>query len=235
MSDLLTKQRQQIIDLLKEKSVMKQDVFRNTINAFGMMREVCREINSDLKSEVEKIDKRVSLNFYEVNQQAMQLKVAGDLLEFYMHTNVFEFDRSHPMFKTGYIKQNEYNSYCGIINIYNFLADSFTFNRYNDLGYLVARIFVNREMRFFMEAKGPMGLKHNTFSEGPLTKEVLKEIINDLILFAISFDLFTPPFDAVREVTVNEMQEKTSSVSLRTGKRLGFGSSDDSYNEDLMV
>lgn len=234
MSENSDKQKKQILDLLKEKSVMKQDVYRNTIQLFSMMREVCKEVIHDLKSEVEKVDKRVTLNFTELNQQAMQLKVAGDMLEFYMHTNVFEFEHSHPMFKTGYIKQNEYNSYCGIINIYNFLADSFQYNRLNDLGYLVARIFVNREMKFFMEAKAPLGLKHNTFSTEPVTKEVLKEIINDLIIFIISFDLFTPPFDSVREVSVNEMQEKTSSVNLRTGKRLGYGT-DDSADEDLMV
>lgn len=234
MTEQLEKQRQEIIKLLKEKSVMKQDVYRNTIQTFNMMRDVCKEVSYDLKGEIESIDKRVTLNFIDVNQQAMQLKVAGDMLEFYMHTNVFEFDRSHPMYKTGYVKQNEYNSYCGIINIYNFLADSFQYNRYNDLGYLVARIFVNREMRFFLEAKAPLGLKFNTFSDGPLTKEALKEIIQDLILFVISFDLFTPPFDAVREVSVGEMQEKTSSVNLRTGKRLGYGASESS-DEDLMI
>lgn len=234
MGENLNKQRDQIIGLLKEKSVMKQDVFRNTIQLFAMIREVCKEVVNELKSEVEKVDKRVNLNFTEVNQHALQLKVAGDLLEFYMHTNVFEFDRSHPMFKTGYVKQNEYNSYCGIINVYNFLADSFQYNRLNDLGYLVARIFVNREMRFFIEAKAPLGLKHNTFSEVPVTREVLKEIIHDLIIFIISFDLFTPPFDAVREVSVNEMQEKTSSVSLRTGKRLGYGA-EDSGDDDFTL
>jgi len=224
-------QREQILTLLKEKSTMKQDVFRNTTKVFEMMGEVCREVISDLKSELDKIDKRITVNFTEINQYATQLKVAGDMLEFYMHTNVFEFDKSHPMFKTGYIKKNEYNSYCGIINIYNFLADSFQYNRLNDLGYLVARIFVNREMKFFIEAKGPIGIKYNSFSVEPITKEQLKEIINDFIIFVISFDLFTPPFDTVREVTVNEMQEKTSSINLRTGKRLGYGSSN--YTDEM--
>lgn len=234
MADNLDNQRQQIITLLKEKSVMKQDVFRNTIQTFNMLREVCKEVSNDLKSELDKVDKRVTLSFFDINQHAMQLKIAGDMLEFYMHTNVFEFEKSHPMFKTGYIKQNNFNSYCGIINIYNFLADSFQFNRLNDLGYLVARIFVNREMKFFIEAKGTLGLKHHSFSTEPVSKEVLKEAIHDIIAYVISFDLYTPPFDAVREVSVNEMQEKTSSVNLRTGKRLGYGAGESS-DEDLMI
>jgi hypothetical protein len=148
-----------------------------------------------------------------------------------MHTNVFEFDKSHPMFKTGYIKQNEYNSYCGIINVYNFLSDSFKYNRLNDLGYLMCRIFINREMKFFIEAKGSVGIKYSSFSVEPLNKEQLTEILNDLIIYAITFDLFTPPYDMVREVSVNEMIEKVSSINLRTGKRLGFETSA-SYDED---
>lgn len=233
MAESLDKQRDQILMLLKEKSTMKQDVFRNTTHTFDMMGEVCQEVISDLRGQLDKIDKRITASFTEINQYAYQMKVAGDMLEFYMHTNVFEFDHSHPMFKTGYIKKDPYNSYCGIINIYNFLADSFQYNRLNDLGYLVARIFVNREMKFFIEAKGPIGIKYNSFSVEPVTKEQLKEIINDFIIFVISFDLFTPPFDTVREVTVNEMQEKTSSINLRTGKRLGYGTNSSNYNDEI--
>ncbi|MES2762251.1 MAG: hypothetical protein V4677_08590 [Bacteroidota bacterium] len=229
----LNDQKEQIIKLLKEKSVMKQDVFRNTIAAFALVKECVREIANDLSNETQTIDKRIIVTSTETNSYATQLRVAGDMLEFFMHTNVFEFERSHAMFKTGYIKQNEYNSYCGIINVYNFLNDSFKFNRLNDLGYLVCRIFVNREMHFFIEAKGPIGIKYSTFSTEPLSHDQVKEIVNDLIIYAISFDLFTPPIEQIKEVSVNEIQEKVSSINLRTGKRLGYGyGTNASYDED---
>mgnify|MGYP006890153656 CR=1 FL=1 len=47
---------------------------------------------------------------------------------------------------------------------------------------------------------------------------------DEFIIFSISFDLFTPPFDAVKQVSVLEIQEKASSSALRTGKRLGYSS-----------
>ncbi len=228
MNSNLISQKQQIITLLKEKSVMKQDVFRNTIAAFALVKECVREVAIELSNE---IDKRIIVSSAETNSYATQLRVAGDMLEFFMHTNVFEFEKSHAMFRTGYIKQNEYNSYCGIINVYNFLNDSFKFNRLNDLGYLVCRIFINREMHFFIEAKGPMGIKYSSFSVEPLNKEQVREIVNDLIITAITFDLFTPPIEQIREVSVNEIQEKVSSINLRTGKRLGYGTNA-SYDED---
>ncbi len=231
MSDLLNSQKEKIVKLLSEKSVMKQDVFNNTIAAFDMIKLCVNEIAVDLIKETENIDKRINIAVSESKKYSTQLKVAGDVLEFFMHTNVFEFDKSHQMFKTGYIKQNDYNSYCGIINVYNFLADSFKYNRLNDLGSLVCRIFVNREMRFFIEAKGSLGIKYSTFSSEPLSHEQLCEIVNELIMYVISYDLFTPPYDTVKEVTVNEIQEKVSSINLRTGKRLGYGTSA-SYDDD---
>jgi hypothetical protein len=154
------------------------------------------------------------------------------MLDFYMHSNVFEFDHSHPMFKTGYIKNEELNSYCGIINVYNFLADSYKYNRLNDLGYLIARIFVNREKKFFIETKTQMGYKYMNFSEAPIDKETITEIVNELIIFAVKFDLFTPPYDSVRQVSVSEMQEKQNSSSLRTGKRLGYSGSASGVTND---
>ena len=225
MEEALELQKAKIIKLLTEKSVMKQDVFKNTISTFELLKECINEISNSLISEVKAIDKRINIDVTGTSTQSTQLKVAGDMLEFFMHSNVFEFEKTHSMFKTSYVKQNEYNSYCGIINVYNFLADSFKYNRSEDLGYLVCRIFINRENHFFIEAKGILGIKYSMFSFEPITKQQLMEVVNELIIFAISFDLFTPPYDNIKEVTVGEIQEKISSINLRTGKRLGYSSS----------
>jgi hypothetical protein len=222
MSEQEIKQRETIIKLLSEKSVMKQDVYSNTIEVFNDLKDLLKEKAEDMSGQVTKVDKRVNIFYKDLSIQSMQLKVAGDMLDFEMHSNVFEFDRSHPMYKTSYIKENDFNSFCGIISVYNFLADSFKYNRLGDLGYLIARIFVNREKRFFVETKTKFGAKYNRFSDVPINKENLSDIVNELIIYSITFDLFTPPFDSVRMVTVNEIQEKSSSSALRTGKRLGY-------------
>lgn len=233
MSNPNQNQKETIIKLLSEKSVMKQDVFSNTVAVFNELKELIRDRAEELSKEMVQVDKRVNINYKDVNPQSMQLKVAGDVLDFYMHTNVFEFDRSHPMFKSGYVKGNELNSYCGIINVYNFLADSFKYNRLNDLGYLIARIFVNRERKFFVETRTQLGYRYANFSAEAITKDNLNDIVNELVIFAVSFDLFTPPFDAVRQVSVMEIQEKANSNSLRTGKRLGYsGTSASSFADD---
>ena len=222
MTEQEKKQKENILKLLSVKSVMKQDVYSNTIAVFNELKDILKDKAEELSSEILKVDKRINIFFKDISLQSLQLKVAGDVLDFQMHSNVFEFDKSHPMFKTSYIKNNELNSFCGIISVYNFLADSYKYNRLNDLGYLIARIFINREKKFFLETKTQLGYKYNAFSAEAISKEQLVDIIHELIIYSITFDLFTPPFDAVRQVSVMEMQEKSSSSALRTGKRLGY-------------
>ena len=95
----------------------------------------------------------------------MELKFAGDVLIFMMHTNVFEFPRHHEIMRTSYIRDDKNRSYCGIINIYNFLADSFKYNRENDIGYLIGRVFINYENHYYIEGKKELGLIYNDFAK----------------------------------------------------------------------
>src|SRR5665213_2204890 len=210
--------------MLREKSVMKQDVYKNTHNNFETLKAVVKATADDLKIEAQKIDKRITVEYHFPSDHEIELKVAGDMLVFYMHSNVFEFDKTHPIFKTGYVKQNELNSYCGIIYVYNFLADSFKYNRLQDLGYLISRVFINRESRFFLEAKPPLGYKYSNFSDEAINSDTLQKIVYDLITYAISFDLYTPPSEAVQEISLKEILESVQSDKIKTGKRLGFKS-----------
>jgi hypothetical protein len=215
------KPRDLILKTLQEKSVLKQDVYRQTVGVFEMFRATLKEVAADLSAKMSAIDKRVIIEFRDKGEFELELRVAGDILIFYMHTNVFEFDRSHSVWKTSYVRENEFNSYCGMINVYNFLTDSFKYNRVNDLGYLIARIFINRELHFFVEGKRQMGFLYNDFVHAVIDKQKVTAIVESLILYCLAFDLFTPPFDAVKEVTVMELQEATNNMQA-TGKRLGF-------------
>ncbi len=237
MKKNLKDQRDTILKLLAEKAVMKQNVFANTISVFEQIRDSSRTVVSELANDIKGVDARVTLAFKEFNQHSFQLKVAGDMLQFDMHTNVFEFEKSHPVYKSSYVKKNDLNSFCGIISIYNFLSDSFKYNRVNDIGFLIARIFVNREKKFFIETKTPLNSKYSNYSDDPISADNITEIINELIIFSISFDLFIPPYDVVKNVSVSEIQEKASSAVLKTGKRLGYighgsGEGNDSSIED---
>ncbi len=211
-----------ILKVLKEKSSLKQDVFAKNLAVFKTLKEVCRDLAKELKPKANEIDKRLVVEFKDKSEFEFEMRVAGDVLVFSMHTNVFEFDSSHQMWKSSYVRDNESASYCGMINIYNFLADSFKYSRSNDLGYLVARIFVNYEDHFFVEGKRQLGFLYNDFQNSVVSREQLLNIVESAILYCLDFDLFTPPFDEVKVISLGQVEEASAMMSVKTGKRLGF-------------
>jgi hypothetical protein len=211
-----------IVKLLKEKTSLQLDVRKNMANAFVLMKETLMEIAKSISHKASSFDKRINVSYKEKSEFEADLTVAEDLLVFYLQTNVYVFDQSHQVWQNSYVKNNEGNAYCGTISIYNFLSDSFTYNRTNDFGYLIARIFINHEMHYFVEGKRQLGFLYNDFANAVLDKKALTEIINSAIIYTLSFNLFVPPFENIKEVSVSAMEEETNRMQLQTGKRLGF-------------
>ncbi len=118
---------------------------------------------NELSEEINAVTKDVSVKFIDKDDYEFHIKFGGDILVFFMHTNVFDFEKSHPIWKTSYLKDDELRAYCGMINVYNFLSDSFKYNRLNDVGYLVARLFLNKDEHYFVEGKRQLGFLYNDF------------------------------------------------------------------------
>lgn len=214
--------KEQILTALEMKSLIKQKVYDQTFEIFSLLKTVLQEIVEEYNADLNIKDPRVNFEYKERGEFEAQLKVAGDILIFTMHSNIFEFDREHNVWKLNYVKENSIYSFCGIINVYNFLADSFKYNRLDDLGYLVTRLFVNLEKHFFVEGKRQQEYLYNNFGKSVLTKEVIKDIILKVIIYAIDFDLLVPPYDNVKIASVAQLNEKMEYAKMKTGKRLGF-------------
>ncbi len=214
--------REQIIKVLRTKSAMKQDVFRSTSELFALIKEVLGEIAADLHTAVTEEDPRLVVSFTDKGAMACELRVAGDALIFHMHTNIFKLDQSHSLWKSGYLEEDEMRGYFGVINIYNFLSDSFKFNRERDLGYLVARILLNKDDHFMVQGKRQMGFLYNDLAGNTMDRERLKEVLLAVVNYVLEFDLLAPPYEQVGQVTVSEMNELNANMQISTGKRLGF-------------
>lgn len=216
------KNKDQILYLLAEKSSLKQQVYDTTKEVFAAFKETLQEITQEYNKQLKEVDQRIILEYRDKGTFEAELKIAGDLLIFNMHSNIFEFSRDHGVWKISYMKNNEMASYCGIINIYNFLSDSFKYNRMEDLGYMIGRVFINRDRHFFIEGKRELGHTYNNFGSECLNKDIIKTIVESAVLYCLNFDLLVPPFDNVKIITVSQMQEKMNKHRLQTGKRLGF-------------
>lgn len=214
--------KQLILDTLKTKACLKQDVFKKTKETFKTFKLEAKKLSEELKNEMTGIDKDVIVEFIEKGDYEFHIKFGGDILVFYMHTNVFDFNKDHPIWKTSYVKDDELRAYCGMINVYNFLADSFKYNRLEDVGYLVARLFINKDEHYFVEGKRQLGFLYNDFVNESINNDKIRSIIESSVLYSMDFDLLTPPYEAMSQVNVYTVIEATNAMKTKTGKRLGF-------------
>ena len=226
---------EKIIGILKTKSILKQKIFDNTYHTFIMLKEVLEEVASEYNPQLIEIDPRVTVEYTNRGMFEAQLKVAGDMLIFSMFTNAFEFDRSHMIWKNSYVTEKPYSSICGMISIYNFLNDSFRYNRIADLGYLIARLFINREFYYFVEGKQQMNNWVNHFGTTVVNKQTLRDIVESAILYTLNFDLLAPPYDSVKIISLEQMNLKIESARFQTGKRLGFTFNSDDISAQLKL
>ena len=232
MADEIAQKTTLIIDTLKGKSVLKQKVFDNTGTAFMMVKDILKNLARDVNGNLTGVDPRIRMEYTDRSNFDAQIKVAGDLLLFSMHSNIFQFDREHPAWKTAYIQKNKFNAYSGIINIYNFLADSFKYSRLDDLGYLIARIFINHENQYFVEGKRQMGMLFTNYGNEAFSNESLRKIVCTAINYSLEFDLLVPPYDTVKIASVGQAESKIQHSRLITGKRLGFQFNSDDILDD---
>ncbi len=211
-----------------EKSVLKQEVYKSTKDTFEMFRGCAREIIELFKAENDRRGTQIEFAFVDRGDFEFEIRFAGDTLIFYMPTDVFEFSRDHAVMKTPYIREDSRRSYCGVIRIYNFITDSFTYERYNDLGYMIGRVFVNHEKHYFIEGKRELGMMFNNFNTSLISNDSVQSIVESAIEYAANFDTLTPPYDENKLVPAGAMVEHSEKKSVVTAKRLGFRFQSDS-------
>ena len=120
-----------------------------------------------------------------------------------------------------------------MIQIYNFLSDSLAYQRYQDLGVLVARIFVNKDGHFFIDGRRPLGFLYNDFEHLTMNEQHINNIIEEAILFCLNFDLMVPPFDNVGVISVEQQALASFSSGFHTSKQtLGFQISAEHQQDD---
>ena len=215
--------REKILSTIVEKSTLKQRIFDNTFSVFGELKDTLLEMASEIDDALDgKLDRRVRIEYRDRGKFEAQLQVASDLLIVRMHTDVFEFDSNHIIWQNEYVQQDKKNSYCGIIDIYDFLSDSFKFNRSADEGYLIGRIFINRDKCFWVEGKRQTLVRPMAFGTRKIDRESLISIVETAINYALNFDLLMPPYEENIRVTVDQFNSKLDNSKFTTGKRLSY-------------
>ena len=208
-----------IFEGLKQKSIVKQAVFRHTKEVFEQMKLVAIEIVQNLSERIKAIDSTVMVEFRNINEFEFQVKFSGDLLIFVMHSNVVTFPENHPIMKTDYVKAEFKRRFFGHIMAYNFMADSIRYSRMSDPGYLLGRLLLNCERHFFIEGAKELDLRKQDISKNVIDDEMLRLIVESTMIAAINSDLIAPPVDDIQKITV---REKVENQQVSRGTKVGF-------------
>jgi hypothetical protein len=209
-----------IQQMLENKSTAKQVTYKRLLDAFDILAKESKRVTAELKKKTKSTDNDVTVDFKRINEHEFNVKVAGDMLVFVLHTNIVTFDDSHEVMKDRYIKAAEINRYFGQIMIYNFMSDSLKFNRLNDPGYLLARLLINHDGRYIIEGEGKLGVVFSHISESPITETDLSILVKLALMLAIENDLMAPPYPQVKFITLHQKLEKT--LELGAGEKIGF-------------
>lgn len=210
---------ERIIEVLSTKSSTKQQVHRNVLNTFARLKGVLIQLSAELNAAVCDIDRHVVVEFFDRGEYEAEIRFSGDALVFQVHTNAFALPPDHVLRKLPEAKADPLFAYFGMIHVYNFLADSFRMNRLNDAGYLLGRILVNKDGRAMLEGHDKLT---RALSEGPVDDSLLKEWVQQAILYAMAFDLMASPFEGLEEVSVAQFLDVSGQLKQRTAKKLGF-------------
>lgn len=216
------KDRALIIKTMQEKSCLKNSIFKESLHAMELFKAKMREITSDLQQNINQNDTDLYFNYVDKNKFEAEIAFAGDTLLFMMHSNVFYFSKEHSIWKDSYVKEDESRAYCSVLNIYNFLTDSFRYHRENDIGYLIGRVFINKDKHYFVEGKKQMGFLYNDFANAILDEAAVEKIIHSAMLYTLNFDLLLPNYEQVKLISVSEVIANSEMTKQQTGKRLGF-------------
>lgn len=209
ISKLLTK--------LQTTTKLKLNLLEETREAFEDCLDICLAFADELKNEG---DKDIPIKVEKINEYEFIFRIGADVLVFILQSNIVRLPDETYLSKSKYLKDDLTLRYFGQILIYNFLADTLTFGRLDDPGYLVCRILLNRERKFFIEGDRKIVYSFPELKENPLTKEKLRALVELLAEAALDNDLLAPSFQDIMLITYHQKLEHTSSMG--NPQKIGF-------------
>ena len=119
--------KSEIINILKTKSKNKQLVYSNTKTFFENLKEKLIQTEKYLTDKVTSSNKEIEIKYLSSGNFEAMLQLSGETLLFNMHSNVFDLPKNHAFKNSDYLKNDVERSFCGIINIYNFIVSHIVF------------------------------------------------------------------------------------------------------------
>ncbi len=210
-----------IVSIVGPKAKLRKDVETSVSGAFE---NLCYLLGSLVVEYKTLMPDGVDLKFDRPAQHVAVFTIDADVLVFNVQTDIFQFNRDHKVYNLDYVKQDANRSYVGMINVYNLMSDTVKYERIEDAGFLIARLFVNSEGALLVEGKQQqrsMGVSH--YGEQKVSTDNLRRFAESAIKYAVSSDALVPPYEDVMIINYAMVKESIMKSKPKTSKRLGFG------------
>ncbi|EIM73912.1 hypothetical protein A3SI_16852 [Nitritalea halalkaliphila LW7] len=204
---------------LQEKAALKAAVFKLTQSAFKRLEMQAHQLAQELHAQV-KLDAGVQVQFDQVNAHEFILRFGEDALVVILQSNVVKLPEERYLSKAKYVKADDKRAYFGQILVYNFLSDTITYNRMEDHGYLIGRLLLNIENKFFIEGERNLVFHYPELKENDLTDEKLRDMLMLLMRSAVDNDLLAPAFQEL--MVINYQQKLLYTSGLGSPQKIGF-------------
>jgi len=208
-----------ILSLLHSKASVKQAVYRNTLSHFSDMKKIALSIVEELTRRIAGLDRSVEVKYRDSGQFEFQVKLSGDLVVFSMHSNVVTFPDEHLLSSNDYIQAAPRRRYFGALMVYNFLADSLKYNRLNDEGYLIARMFINIEDHFYIEGVRQLNFLYPDITNNVLNNNIFREFIESALIASMDNDSVMTGFEMDKTISVGQKLHQSMVGSI---SKVGF-------------
>jgi hypothetical protein len=208
-----------IVSKLQTTSKLKYNLFESAEKLFGELEIICGELMQEI-IETNKEEKPIPIKVEKVNDYEFIFRIGGDVLIFILQSNIVRLPDDTYLSKSKYLKKDISLRYFGQILIYNFLSDTLTFGRLDDPGYLIGRILLNRENKFFLEGDRKIVFNFPELKENPVSKEKMRDLVEQLVVSVLENDLLAPAFQDIMLISYHQKLEHTSSMG--NPQKIGF-------------
>lgn len=208
-----------IVSKLQTTSKLKYNLFESTEKLFGELETICLELMQEI-IQTNKEEKPIPLKLEKINDYEFIFRIGGDVMIFILQSNIVRLPDDTYLSKSKYLKKDVSLRYFGQILIYNFLSDTLTFGRLEDPGYLIGRILLNRENKFFLEGDRKIVFNFPELKDNPVSKEKMRDLVEQLVVSVLENDLLAPAFQDIMLISYHQKLEHTSSMG--NPQKIGF-------------
>lgn len=208
-----------ILTKLQTTSKLKYNLFEMTETLFLDLEKICGQLTKEIY-ESNKEDTPIPIKVERTNAFEFIFRIGGDALIFILQSNIVRLPDENYLSKSKYLKDDVTLRYFGQILIYNFLSDTIEFGRLDDPGYLIGRVLINRENKFFLEGDRKIVFNFPELEVNHVNPEKMRDFVEQLVVSALDNDLLAPAFTDIMVITYQQKIEHIS--GLGNPQKIGF-------------